>query len=87
MMKPETIDATFRGRVRAALYGIAYGDAMGGTVEKLSAREIADRYGRVTSIDLRWHRLDEDEVSRNGRTRGYGIITDDTLMTLCLMEE
>lgn len=86
MMKPETIDATFRGRVRAALYGIAYGDAMGGTVEKLSAREIADRYGRVTSIHLRWHRLDEDEVSRNGRTRGYGIITDDTLMTLCLME-
>ena len=86
MMKHEGIDATFRGRVRAALYGIAYGDAMGGPVEKLSAREIADRYGRVTSIDQRWHRLDEDEVSRNDRTRGHGIITDDTLMTICLME-
>ncbi|HEV8036354.1 ADP-ribosylglycohydrolase family protein [Yoonia sp.] len=86
MMKHEKIDATFPGRVRAALYGIAYGDAMGGPVEKLSAREIADRYGRVTSIDQRWHRLDEDEVSRNGRTRGHGIITDDTLMTICLME-
>lgn len=79
-------DATFRGRVRAALYGIAYGDAMGGPVEKLSAREIAERYGRVTSIDQRWHRMDGDEISRNGRTRGHGIITDDTLMTICLME-
>lgn len=79
-------DATFRGRVRGALYGVAYGDAMGGPVEKLSAKAIADRYGRVSSIENRWHRLDEDGVSRNGRTRGYGIITDDTLMTLCLME-
>ncbi|WP_171181329.1 ADP-ribosylglycohydrolase family protein [Ruegeria sp. HKCCD8929] len=86
MMKHEALDATFRGRVRAALFGIAYGDAMGGPVEKLSAREIAERYGRVTSIDQRWHRLDEDEVSRNGRTRGHGIITDDTLMTLYLTE-
>lgn len=86
MIEQKNKNATFKGRVRAALYGIAYGDAMGGPVEKLSAREIAEKYGRVTSINQRWHRLDEDEVSRNGRTRGYGIITDDTLMTLCLME-
>jgi ADP-ribosylglycohydrolase len=85
-MDETTNDATLRGRVRAALYGIAYGDAMGGPVEKLSAREIADRYDRVTSVNQRWHRLDEDAVSRNGRTRGHGIITDDTLMTICLME-
>ncbi|WP_299952030.1 ADP-ribosylglycohydrolase family protein [uncultured Ruegeria sp.] len=86
MIKREENGATFRGRVRAALYGVAYGDAMGGPVEKLSAGEIAEKYGRVTSVDRRWHRLDEDEVSRNGRTRGHGIITDDTLMTICLME-
>lgn len=86
MMKDQYAGATFRGRVRAALYGIAFGDAMGGPVEKLSAREIAGRYGRITSIDQRWHRMDEDEASRNGRTRGHGIVTDDTLMTLCLME-
>jgi len=82
----DTNDVTFRGRVRATLYGIAYGDAIGGPVEKLSAQEITEKYGRVTSINNRWHRLDEDEISRNGRTRGYGIITDDTLMTICLME-
>lgn len=81
-----TNDATFRGRVRASLYGIAYGDAMGGPVEKLSAREISETYGRVTSINNPWHRQNENTVSRNSRTRGYGIITDDTLMTICLME-
>ena len=86
MIEQYTKEAGFGGRIRAALYGIAYGDAMGGPVEKLSARQIAERYGRVTSINNRWHRLDEDAVWRNGRTRGYGIITDDTLMTLCLME-
>ena len=86
MIQQNSKNATLRGRVRAALYGIAYGDAMGGPVEKLSAQEIAENYGRVTSVNNRWHRLDEDEVSRSGRTRGYGIITDDTLMTICLME-
>ncbi|MCP1200460.1 ADP-ribosylglycohydrolase family protein [Notoacmeibacter sp. MSK16QG-6] len=79
-------NAALRGRVRALLYGIAYGDALGGPVEKLSAAEIAETYGRVESVHHRWHRLDEDAVLRNGRTRGNGIITDDTLMTLCLME-
>ncbi|WP_235890734.1 ADP-ribosylglycohydrolase family protein [Pararhizobium mangrovi] len=75
-----------RGRVRALVYGIAFGDALGGPVEKLSAAEIAERYGRVTSVHNRWHRLDEQAAMRNGRTRGNGVVTDDTLMTLCLME-
>lgn len=86
MIKRNNSGVTLQGRVRGALFGIAYGDAMGGPVEKLSAREIAEKYGRVTSIDHRWHRLDEEAVFRNGRTRGHGIITDDTLMTICLME-
>lgn len=77
---------SFASRVLGMLYGVAFGDALGGPVEKLSARQIAEQYGRVTSLDQRWHRMDEPSTRRNNRIRGNGIITDDTLMTLCLME-
>jgi len=77
---------SFRGRVRALLHGVALGDALGAPVEKLSAAEIRERYGRVTSLDAKWHRADLPESARNYRVRGGGIVTDDTLMTLCLME-
>ncbi|MBV8043085.1 ADP-ribosylglycohydrolase family protein [Pluralibacter sp.] len=76
---------SLQGRIRAMLFGVAYGDAIGATVEKLSAAEIHERYGRVTSIDMEWHRMGQSATARNGRVRGGGIITDDTLMTLCLM--
>jgi ADP-ribosylglycohydrolase len=81
----ETAGGSFRGRVRAMLHGIALGDALGAPVEKLSAAEIRQRYGRVISLDTRWHRMDGPEAARNGRVRGNGIVTDDTLMTLALM--
>jgi ADP-ribosylglycohydrolase len=42
---------SLKGRVRALLFGVAYGDAIGAPVEKLSAAEIRQRYGRVTSLD------------------------------------
>jgi len=58
---------------------------MGAPVEKLSAAEIATLYGRVTSLDVPWHRAAEDAHARNHRMRGHGIVTDDTLMTLVLM--
>lgn len=77
---------TLRGRVRAMLHGIALGDALGAPVEKLSAAEIRARYGRVTSLDARWHKMDLPPEQRNYRVRGNGIVTDDTLMTLALME-
>ncbi|PKQ06595.1 MAG: hypothetical protein CVT71_01400 [Alphaproteobacteria bacterium HGW-Alphaproteobacteria-10] len=77
---------SFAGRVRALVHGIAFGDAMGAPVEKLSATEIRARYGRVTSLHTAWHRAGQDEIARNGRVRGNGIVTDDTLMTLCLMQ-
>lgn len=76
---------SLQGRVRALLFGVAYGDALGAPVEKLSAAEIRERYGRVTSLDTEWHRMSQSETARNGRVRGSGIVTDDTLMTLCLM--
>jgi len=73
------------GRIRALLYGVALGDALGAPVEKLSAGDIRARYGRVTSLDTKWHKMDLPEAARNGRVRGNGIVTDDTLMTLALM--
>ncbi len=45
----------FTGRVRAMLYGVAFGDALGAPVEKLSAGEIRTRYGRVSSLATPWH--------------------------------
>lgn len=75
----------FAGRVRGMLYGLAFGDALGAIVEKLSAAEIAARYGRVTSIETAWHLADAPVDARRGRIRGNGIVTDDTHMTLCLM--
>ncbi|MBX9031841.1 ADP-ribosylglycohydrolase family protein [Enterobacter ludwigii] len=77
---------SFSARVLGMLYGVAFGDALGAPVEKLSARQIQEQYGRVSSIHQRWHRMSESSARRNNRIRGNGIITDDTLMTLCLME-
>lgn len=74
----------FRGRVRAMIYGVAMGDALGAPVEKLSAAAIRDRYGRVESLETRWHKMDLPPEERNNRVRGDGIVTDDTLMTLAL---
>jgi ADP-ribosylglycohydrolase len=76
---------SLKGRIRALLYGVALGDALGAPVEKLSAGDIRARYGRVTSLDTRWHKMDLPEAARNGRVRGNGIVTDDTLMTLAVM--
>lgn len=76
----------FRSRVRGLVHGVAYGDAMGAPVEKLSAREIARAYGRVTGFRTEWHRMSDSPDTRSGRIRGHGIVTDDTLMTLCLMQ-
>jgi len=84
-MTTEDDGLSLRGRVRALLYGVALGDALGAPVEKLSAGEIRARYGRVTSLNTKWHKLDLPESARNGRVRGNGIVTDDTLMTLALM--
>lgn len=68
------------------LYGLALGDALGAPVEKLTALEIRTRYGRVTALDTRWHKMDWPPEQRNHRVRGNGIVTDDTLMTLALCD-
>lgn len=76
---------TLSSRIRGMLHGIALGDALGAPVEKLSAAEINARYGRVTSVMTRWHKMDLPPEQRNHRVRGDGIVTDDTLMTLAVM--
>lgn len=68
------------------LHGVALGDALGAPVEKLSAAEIRARYGRVTSLMTRWHKMDLPPEQRNHRVRGDGIVTDDTMMTLAMMD-
>lgn len=62
-------------RIRGGLYGVAIGDALGGTTEFMSRREIAERHGYLTEIigGGVW-RLESGEV------------TDDTMMTLCVAE-
>lgn len=77
---------SFRSRVRAMIYGVAFGDALGAPVEKLPAAAIQDRYGRVDRLNTRWHKMDLPPEQRNNRVRGDGIVTDDTLMTLALCD-
>jgi ADP-ribosylglycohydrolase len=86
MTQEKTMTPTLTSRIRGMLHGIALGDALGAPVEKLSAAQIRERYGRVTSVMTRWHKMDLAPAERNHRVRGDGIVTDDTLMTLALMD-
>ena len=75
----------FESSVRGVLYGTAYGDALGAPVEHLSRQEILERYGHeVETVLTPWYKKDEPAFRRLGRIRGYGIIIDDTLMTIAL---
>ncbi len=59
---------SLKGRIRALLYGVALGDALGAPVEKLSAGDIRARYGRVTSLETKWHKMDLPDAAPE-RTR------------------
>lgn len=76
---------SFRDRVRGVVISTALGDAMGAPIEKLTYGEIKSKYGRVESLITRWHKMDLHADARLGRVRGDGIVTDDTLMTIALM--
>ncbi|WP_270168700.1 ADP-ribosylglycohydrolase family protein [Paenibacillus sp. SYP-B4298] len=76
---------SFADRVRGVIFGTAYGDAMGAVVEKMTHARIKEQYGRVETVRTRWWKADWPEALRLGRMRGEGIVTDDTLMTLALM--
>lgn len=76
---------SFRDRVRGVVVSTALGDAMGAPIEKLTYKEIKERYGKVESLMTRWHKIDLPADVRLGRVRGDGIVTDDTLMTIALI--
>lgn len=86
MSQSKPNDPPFAGRVRGLVHGVAFGDALGAPVEKLSAEQIKQRYGRVDTLFTEWHRNNQPSDMRKGRVRGNGIVTDDTFMTLALME-
>ncbi|MBH5318354.1 ADP-ribosylglycohydrolase family protein [Paenibacillus sp. GSMTC-2017] len=75
----------FADRVRGVLFGTAFGDAMGAVVEKMTYDQIKEQYDRIETTKTKWWKADWPETARIGRIRGQGIVTDDTLMTLALM--
>lgn len=68
-------------RVRGSLLGVALGDALGAPVEKLSHEEIKRLYGKVDDLEVPHYRTQSKIYGK-----GYGRITDDTLMTIKLCE-
>ena len=76
----------FERKTRGVIYGTAFGDALGAPVERLTHQQILDLYGGpVTTVNTKWWKADKSVVERADRMRGYGTITDDTLMTLALL--
>lgn len=76
---------SFQERVRGVILSVAFGDAAGAPIEKLSYQEIKENYGRVESLTTRWYKADASQDVTLGRMRGNGIVTDDTLMMNALI--
>jgi ADP-ribosylglycohydrolase len=77
---------SFEDRVKGVILSAAFGDALGAPVEKLSYEEIKEKYNRVRSLRTRWYKEDASDDVRNGKMRGNGIVTDDTLMMVSLIK-
>lgn len=76
----------FERKTRGVIYGTAFGDALGAPVERLTHQQILDLYGGpITTVNNKWWKADKSVVERSDRMRGYGTITDDTLMTIALI--
>ncbi len=76
----------FESKLRGVVFGTAFGDALGAPVERMTHEEILAYYGGpIATVKNRWYRAQLPAVERLNRMRGYGIVTDDTLMTLALM--
>ena len=76
----------FEAKVHGAIAGAAVGDAMGGTTEGFSPKQIQDRYGGfVEGIEGPFHPDFENARPISPFHKGDGHITDDTLMTESLI--
>lgn len=64
-----------KNKIAGAVYGFAIGDAMGATTEFMTKEEIQNKYGIVDNI-----------IGGGWLNLKPGEITDDTQMTLCVME-
>ncbi|GIO33397.1 MULTISPECIES: ADP-ribosylglycohydrolase family protein [Paenibacillus] len=62
-------------RIKGGLYGVAVGDALGGTTEFMSAKEVEAKHGYLTEI-----------IGGGVWSLEPGEVTDDTMMTLCVAE-
>lgn len=64
-----------RDKIAGAIYGFAIGDAMGATTEFMTSEQVVRKYGKVTDIiGGGWLNLEPGEI------------TDDTQMTMCVMD-
>ena len=63
-----------RDKVAGAIYGFAIGDAMGATTEFMTREQIENKYGKVTDI-----------IGGGWLGLKPGDITDDTEMTMCII--
>lgn len=70
-----TLKNKYRERIVGSLLGFAIGDAMGATTEFMDAKSIKKKYGKVKDIvGGGWLHLEPGEI------------TDDTQMSMCVME-
>lgn len=75
----------YKDRIKNSLFGVMYGDALGAPVEKLSANQIHEKFGRVESLDISYHKDNLKVYHVPKKQRSNGIFTDDTLMTFALI--
>ncbi|MCM3781609.1 ADP-ribosylglycohydrolase family protein [Neobacillus mesonae] len=62
-------------RIKGGMYGVAVGDALGGTTEFMSAKEVEGKYGYLKEI-----------IGGGVWQLEPGEVTDDTMMTLCVAQ-
>lgn len=63
-----------RNKIAGAIYGFAIGDAMGATTEFMTEEQIKRKFGKVTDI-----------IGGGWLNLKAGEVTDDTQMTMCVM--
>ncbi len=74
-MEVSALNLNLRNKIEGAIYGFAIGDAMGATTEFMTDKQIKSQFGKVTDIiGGGWLNLEP------------GQITDDTEMTICVMD-
>lgn len=74
-MQNNKLNYTLKDKIAGSIYGFAIGDAMGATTEFMSKEQIKRNFGKVTDIiGGGWLNLKPGEV------------TDDTQMTMCVMD-